>query len=581
MTVMADALSNTLPAVASSAPLLQLAEFARELGADGLAGEAGGIATRVAEGRFFVACVGQFKRGKSTLLNALIGRPLLPTGIVPITAVPTVIRHGTELAARVLTEAGGWTTVPVNSLAHYVSEEHNPENRKKVAAVEVFVPADLLAGGMCLVDTPGLGSVFAGNTAATEEFLPHIDAALAVVGADPPLSGNELAMVEAVGKQVDDVIVVLNKADRITPAERDAGIAFAKAMIEKRLGRDIGVVYEVSAMERMDRAPGSERDWPKLVKTLRALALQPGSALAQAASDRARRRIARRLLGVVAAQREALVRPLEQSERRLAELKQAIGEAEQSLSDLGFLFGAEQQRLSQVFIKRRAEFLGDARPQAYRELARELRQLPRHGGPQFRRDALHAAQETARCSLLPWLEEQQREAEDAYRRVARRFIDLANDFLLRLSGAGVANLAQDAHELAEEHGFSVRSGFYFAELMHVAAPASPFRLALDAALGFLGAYGRIVADAHEFLDRLLSVNAMRVQGDFDQRVFESRRKLEHEIRQALRDAGSSAEQALERARASQDAGAAAVAQALETLDAAESDLRALGTVQSD
>jgi hypothetical protein len=76
----------------------------------------------------------------------------------------------------------------VQSISDYVSEEHNPENSRGVAAVEVFVPAALLACGMCLVDTPAIGSVFAGNTAVTRAFVPHIDAALIVIGADPPIS---------------------------------------------------------------------------------------------------------------------------------------------------------------------------------------------------------------------------------------------------------------------------------------------------------------------------------------------------------------------------------------------------------
>jgi len=47
------------------------------------------------------------------------------------------------------------------------------------------------------VDTPGLGSVFTGNTATTQAFIPHIDAALVVVGADPPIAGEELTLVES------------------------------------------------------------------------------------------------------------------------------------------------------------------------------------------------------------------------------------------------------------------------------------------------------------------------------------------------------------------------------------------------
>src|ERR1035441_3484824 len=74
--------------------LLQLSRLAQELGAESVAEEASELAARVSEGRFYVACIGQFKRGKSTLLNALVGHAVVPTGFVPVTAVPTVIRFG-------------------------------------------------------------------------------------------------------------------------------------------------------------------------------------------------------------------------------------------------------------------------------------------------------------------------------------------------------------------------------------------------------------------------------------------------------------------------------------------------------
>jgi hypothetical protein len=73
----------------------------RNLGLSLVAEEARELAARVSEGRFYVACVGQFKRGKSTLLNALVGHEVVPTGFVPVTAVPTVIRFGDEPHARV------------------------------------------------------------------------------------------------------------------------------------------------------------------------------------------------------------------------------------------------------------------------------------------------------------------------------------------------------------------------------------------------------------------------------------------------------------------------------------------------
>src|ERR1022692_5352472 len=108
----------------------------------------------------------------------------------------------------------------MSDLKEYVTEELNPENNSAVDGAEVFVPSLLLSSGMCFVDTPGLGSVFTGNTATTQAFIPHIDAALVVVGADPPIAGEELTLVEAVGRQVQNLILVLNKADRATEPEK-------------------------------------------------------------------------------------------------------------------------------------------------------------------------------------------------------------------------------------------------------------------------------------------------------------------------------------------------------------------------
>src|SRR5581483_12456766 len=139
--------------------LVQLAERAE---ASMIAVDARALAERVAEGRFYVACVGQFKRGKSTLFNALVGRAVLPVGVAPVTSAVTILRYGDRPTARVRFVAGHAQQIDPAAIAEYVAEDANPENQKGVAAVEVFVPSTLLASGICLVDTPGIGSVFAG-----------------------------------------------------------------------------------------------------------------------------------------------------------------------------------------------------------------------------------------------------------------------------------------------------------------------------------------------------------------------------------------------------------------------------------
>lgn len=544
--------------------LERLATLARETGQHRLAEEATALSARASEGRFYVACVGQFKRGKSTLLDALIGDRVLPTGVVPVTAVPTVVRHGTRRSARVQEDAGSWREIPPETLAEYVSEELNPHNEKGVTGVEVFVPSTLLESGICLVDTPGLGSIFEGNAAATRAFVPHVDAAIVVIGADPPLAGEELILVETIARQVTDLLFVLNKADRVSASERAEATAFARRVLERRLSRAVGRIFEVSAKERLEGI-GPPRDWDAFVTRLDGLARQSGRALAATAANRGLHRLARQLTALVAAERESLVRPLEESERRNTALGRTVADAEQALSDLASLFTAEHERLTRTFAERRAAFLSRVRSQAAAELTGRLRSANRRSGPAFRRDAMGLAQDVARRHILPWLESEQREAESAYRRTSERFILLADRFLDGLAATGVPELSHLPHALDIEHGFVTPSRFYFNDQVQLARPASPLRFALDVAFWVLGTSRPIVEDAMRFLDWLLEMNASRVESDLSERVLESRRRLEARIRSLLQEVRTSAERALVRARSAQRAGAGAVDQQLAQL----------------
>jgi GTP-binding protein EngB required for normal cell division len=559
--------------------LLRLGELADEFDAEQVAADARSVAERVSEGRFYVACIGQFKRGKSSVLNALVGASVLPTGVVPVTTVPTIVRYGSHAAARVRFEAGtgGWTDIPVKTVDEYVSEEKNPENAKHVAALEIFVPSPLLATGMCFVDTPGLGSVFTGNTAATQAFIPHIDAALVVIGADPPLAGEELVLVEAVARHVQDLIITVNKADRTTDAERAEAVGFARRQLEKRLPQNsVGPLFEISAAEKLEHR-GTGRDWEKLVASLNHLIEGSGRRLIQAACERGLERISEQLLVIISEEREALQRPIEESETRIAVMKQTIADAERSMRDLGYLFMAEQQHISDMFVDEHKAFLSRVMPQAHKEFEIVLQSISGWLGPSYRRRTFREAQELARRHVMPWLKPEQEEAEKEYRRVALRFVEMANEFLKKLANAGIPELARMPHALDPERGFRVRSEFSFYEFRDVVQPASPVRWLADLVLGLVGARWIIRNEARRFLTRLLETNSTRVQSDVLNRVQESRGKLETEIRKLLHEVSRIAEQALARARRVREEGAPAVQAELQRLDSLEHEVRALGS----
>ena len=553
--------------------LLRIAALAEEFSDGQIRDDARSAAERIAEGRFYVACVGQFKRGKSTLLNALIGESILPSGVIPITAVPTILRFGEHRQARVRLRSGEWTDIGIGDIEKYVSETQNPENKKGVTALEVFFPSRLLREGMCFVDTPGLGSVFAGNTAATHAFLPHIDAAIVVIGTDPPIAGDELELVESVAKEVPDILFVLNKADRVTEHERNAAVEFAKRVLEQRLQRPVPSIFEVSALEQLD-GDGSSREWPQLVKSLEQLVERSGQQLVRDAASRSLRRLSDQLRTVVNEERAALTRPFEESEKHIAQLREVVSQAEQSLNDLGFLFSGEQQRLSRAFGDRRDGFLKSATATAHGELASAIKSLPRDRGPRYRRSVMQTAQGVARRHTMPWLEAEEKNAEAAYCQITKRFTDLANDFLASARSLGSAEMAYLPRELEPEQDFRTRSEFHFHEYIELASPASPVRYVADLILGLVFAHSVIAADAHELLDRLLETNSERVRNDLEHRVTESRR-LEAEIRAMLRELSAVAERALARARAAHAAGAAAVEMSLKRLAAVKAELQRL------
>jgi dynamin family protein len=554
--------------------LTRLAELADELGSEQVKEEATNLAERLGEGRFYVACIGQFKRGKSTLLNALVEDSVLPTGIVPITTVPTVLRYGERRSARVRFHGGTWTDLEPEELMQYVSEEHNPENAKSVAGVEVFLPHALLADGMCLVDTPGLGSIFAGNTTATQEFVPQIDAAIILVGTDPPIAGEELALVEEVGKNVRQLLVVLNKADRATEAERRIAGPFTRKVLEKKLGRSVGPIYEISAIERLKNNK-KEWDWDLLVASLQKLAEDSGRTLVRKAGERGLRRLSDEMLSVTFEEREALSRPIEESERRISAMQETIAETELSLREIGYLFMAEKHRLSDLFLERRKKFLRENLVAAKAEANEEFQKIRSGYGPRFRRDAMHAAQTVVASRVLTWLTKEQLVAEEEYRKVAGRFVNVGNEFLAKLSESKIPELSRIPNALNSEKGFRVGSRFRFEELINIAQPASPLRYAADIALGLVGACSVIQKDAMGFLECLLGMNSTRVQSDLMDRIEASQGELEAEIRKLLHQITRVATAALEHAREAKRRGTAAVEEKLDRIASAEQELRAL------
>lgn len=557
----------------NASSLARLAQLAGQLGSTDVELQARALRERVAEGRFFVACLGQFKRGKSTLLNALLGVEVLPVGVVPVTAVVTALRYGANLRARVRVGSEDWRDISPETLDEYVAEAKNPENAKDVRAVEVFVPSALLCSGLCLVDTPGVGSVFTGNTEATKDFVPHIDAALVVLGADPPIAKAELDLVAEVAKEVDRLIFVVAKADRLDATAIAEGRAFAERILTKELGREPGRILEISAHERL-RAGAKTRDWAALESCLVALGEEGRSALVHASARRGGARLARMLAREIHQQRVALTQPRDESQRRIASLRATVTDAEQSLTDMSYLFNAVQEQLSARFERDRVAFVAREEPIALRELGARIRADAAAGAPDLAARAMEHARELGHAHVERWRSENAPLAESLYEEAGRRFVDLANDFLKRVAAVGDDALSSLPDTFEADTHFRAKPKFYFHEHLTIGSPSVARRLT-GLMVGKAKRVALIEQEAGAYLQRLFETNSNRASNDFADQVRESRRRLQADLRNHVQSVVVLAERCLARANEKIAAGAEAVDKELRRLNDLRDEVNAM------
>ncbi|MGA2717035.1 MAG: dynamin family protein [Bryobacteraceae bacterium] len=180
-----------------------------------------------------IAVLGRFKAGKSSFLNHLLGQPLLPIGVIPVTSVVTEIQWGADERADILFSDGRREQVPVDRIGDFISESRNPENYKQVARVRVELPSMDRYRGIRFVDTPGLESVLEHNTDVSLEWLPNVGLALVAVGVDPPLSQHDIELIRNLSRYTPNISLLLTKVDVLNEEER----VQVREFVRKQLAR--------------------------------------------------------------------------------------------------------------------------------------------------------------------------------------------------------------------------------------------------------------------------------------------------------------------------------------------------------
>ena len=254
--------------------------LASAAGRDDLAARVAAAAIRVRRPATVIVVIGEFKQGKSSLVNGLVGQFVCPVDDDLATSALTVLHHSPSVEVTAYRRIDGKemsASIEPSKLASLVSERGNPGNELGVVRVEVGLPSPLLESGLVVVDSPGVGGMNAGQAAATLAFLPFADGLLFVSDASAELAAPEVAFLHQARQRCPNIVVCLSKIDLYPQWRRIADIDRHHLDANDVDAPIVGVssVLRQEAMVRRERSLNDESGFPALLDLLHEQVLDP------------------------------------------------------------------------------------------------------------------------------------------------------------------------------------------------------------------------------------------------------------------------------------------------------------------
>ena len=479
---------------------------------------------------FNLMVVGEFKRGKSSVLNALIGADILPVGVVPLTSVATILEYGDEPMVRVMFLDDKERQVSLNALRDYVTEKGNPANIKDVREVHIAWPSFWLKIGVRLIDTPGIGSVYQHNTDVTYRFLPKADAVLFLLSVDQPVGQAEYDFLKEVRQYAGRIFFLLNKSDLLSEADLDESTAFASRVLSEAMGGTVPV-FPISAKLALEgNKAGSEgllrqSRFPIFNEALEGFLMEDkGNALGTS--------LAKGLLRIVSQARfnaelalSSLSMPVEELRRKVAIFEQKLGEITQEKHDFAILLETDVKRLANQGVTADVETF---KTKLTRDIEAKLkdhfesvRHLPSR---ELHEDLQRYVVDEVRAAWDGFRQEEDERLKAAFQSLCERFsgkIDATVDELYRFSSE-LFSVPFEA--VSAESAWSAKSSFYYKFWETPGSLTIMTTSLLHTLPKFLGD-ALILKAAQKYGRELADTQAGRVRYDFAQRLDKSMREF--------------------------------------------------------
>ncbi len=222
---------------------------------------------RLADNTYRVLVVGEAKRGKSSFINALIGRPILPTDVDIATSQVFLVSRAAREAYRLRFEDDSAQDITAAELPRYGSQvladvEGTPRLDQIIRWIEVDAPATFLPDGVSLLDTPGLGSLYAAHSQITQRFLPHADAVVFVLDSSQPIGQPDLETIAAILAVTPNLFFIQTRIDQFRKEQWQALQARNEQVLHERFAAlPDARVWPISSANLMKAAETQDTDY--------------------------------------------------------------------------------------------------------------------------------------------------------------------------------------------------------------------------------------------------------------------------------------------------------------------------------
>jgi len=525
---------------------------------------------KLRQNRFHLVVLGAFKRGKSTLINALLGEALLPTAIVPLTSVVTILTYGEQVKIEVRFHDGSKKLINPPELVNFITERGNPGNRKGVREVEITYPSDYLKDGVCIIDTPGVGSIYSHNSEVAYNYLPYVDAAVFVVTVDPPLSAAEHEFLRDIREYVHKLFFVLNKIDYVEEPERREALEFTRQVLQADLETDRVLIFPLSAKLALE---GKHNGHPELLTAshlpefeehLRQfLYREKGRVLLLSCLSGALKALTDSTLALKV-ERQAASLPLEELEARITQFNRELAglakEREMSL----LLLEGRLKAVAAAFDADLEAFRRQTTARLKREIEAVFQEKSRLPGD-LRQEMEKFLFGALRDLFTGWRRQEIDRLSQTLAETHQEFAARSNAILERLTQLTARIFDFSLRGFAVEETFADRSRFSF-KFKDEPVGLEILQMTVTGLLPRALTKGMLLKKLQENVAELVDKHCGRLRWDFHQRLQDIGREFRQSWLARLEETTRSIRQALERARAQKQVSAQAVAARAGELD---------------